>query len=326
MPMISSASPSLSRTPSFWLTVVCIWISGWVSGAVTSLWLPNRLGGTGLGLSLVYHSVAAAFVGAFVLRSLLPRLADASISYPWAVLALGLGGLAGNGFAYAVQTFTVRHVSITVMPMLSSNPLLALVSMAIGFGVSYQVIAVSTAPRSSRSAKPVSASGSAQVAGDDWYDVLPASGDIPANAGLDNVVARTQEAAAQICIDVSRSRASEMAGRIVDALTELGTCVHRLQHSTCSDPKVRAEIDRLVDGLNRFQTSLTQIAADASATGTHRMYQPGALFGSMADVSDGGGLARYELDHADGLEEIRESFERLRALGILHDRRDVLRS
>jgi hypothetical protein len=319
MPMISSASPSLARTPSLWLTVLCIWISGWVSSTVISLWLPYRVVGTGLGLSLVYHCVAAAFVGAFVLRSVLPRLADASISYPWAVLALGLGGLAGNGFAYAVQTFTLRHTPITIAPMLWSNPLLALASMAIGFCVSYQVIAVATAPRPSPSAKPVSASGSAQVAEGDWYDLLPTGGDTAANSSLDDVVARTQDAVAQTCINVSRSTAGEMAARIVDALTELGTCVHRLQHSTSSDPNVRAEVDRLVDGLNRFQTSLTQIAADASATGTQRMYQPGALFGSMADVSDRGGLARYELDHADGLAAIRESFERLRALGVLPD-------
>ena len=39
----------------------------------------------------------------------------------------------------------------------------------------------------------------------------------------------------------------------------------------------------------------------------------------MSDVSDGGSHARYELDHADGLATIRESFERLRALGVLRD-------
>lgn len=37
----------------------------------------------------------------------------------------------------------------------------------------------------------------------------------------------------------------------------------------------------------------------------------------MADVSDGGGLARHELNQADGLATVRESFERLRDLGVL---------
>jgi hypothetical protein len=85
-----------------------------------------------------------------------------------------------------------------------------------------------------------------------------------------------------------------MAGHVVDALTALGICIRSLQHAITSDPKVRAEIDHLIDGLNRFQTALTQIAADAAT-----------------------GLARYELDHADGLADIRESFERFRALGVL---------
>ncbi len=295
------------------MVVVCIWLSGWVSSAVTSMWLPYRVVGTGVGLSLIYQSFAAAFIGALVLRALLPRLANALISYPWAVLALGLGGLAGNGFTYAVQTFTLRHAPPTVAPMLWSSPLLAFASMAISFVVSYQVIAVATGPRSSRVAKPPSAPESTQ-AGGDWYDVLPAGAD----TSLDDVVARTQNAVAQTCIAVSRSTASDMAGHVVDALTELGTCVRSLQHSTSPDPKVRAQVERLIDGLNRFQTALTQIAADA-ATGSQDLYQPGVLFGSMADVSDGGSLARYELDHADGLAAIRESFERLRTLCALRE-------
>jgi hypothetical protein len=321
MPMISSASPSLARPPSFWMTVVCIWISGWASSAVTSMWLPYRIVGPGLGLSLVYQSFVGAFIGALVLRAVLPRLANAVISYPWAVVALGLGTLAGNGLTLALQTFTLRHAPPAVAPMIWSSPLLAFASMAISFFVSYQVIALATAPRSSRSAKSVSSSGSAQVGAQDWYDV-PASGNTAVNvtgASVSDVVAHTQHAVAQTCIDVSRSTASEMAGHIVDALTELGTCVRSLRHSTSSDPKICAEVDRLIDGLNRFQTALTQIAADASATGAQHMYRRGWLSGSMADVSDGGSLARYELDHADGLAAIRESFEHLRTLGVLRE-------
>src|SRR2546429_5644038 len=97
MRMLSSASPSLVRPPSFWMTVLCIWISGWVSSVAIAMWLPYRAVGTGLGLSLVYQSFAGALIGALVLRAVLPRIASASISYPWAVIALGLGSLAGNG-------------------------------------------------------------------------------------------------------------------------------------------------------------------------------------------------------------------------------------
>jgi hypothetical protein len=316
--MISSASPSLARTPSFWLTVLCIWISGWASSAASSVWLPYRIVGTGLGFSVV-QAFAGAFIGALVLRAVLPRLANVSISYPWAVIALGLGALAGNSLTFALQTFTVRHAPAAAAPMIWSSPLLAFAAMAVSFLVSYQVIAIAGA--GARSSKPASTSGAVQAPADDWYH-LPAAANPAANAtgpSLGDVVAHTQHAVAQTCIDVSRSTGEQMAGHVVDALTELGTCVRSLEHAASSDPKVRAETDRLVEGLNRFQTALTQIAADAAASASQRMYQPGALFGSMADVSDGGGLARYELDHADGLAAVRESFERLRALGILRE-------
>jgi len=280
------------------------------SSAAATVWLPYRVIGTGVGPSLVFQSFFAAFIGGIVLRAILPRLADASISYPWAVLALGLGGLVGNGFAYALQSFTLRHAPATIAPMLWSSPLLAFAAMAFSFLVSYQVIAVVTRPRSSRTAKAAAA--------EDWYDA-PQGGDTTANAGVGDVVARTQNAVAQTCIAVSRSAAGDMAGHVVDALTELGTCVRSLEHATALDPKVRAEVERLIDGLNRFQTALTQIAADASATGSQHLYQPGFLISYMSDVSDGGSHARYELDHADGLATIRESFERLRALGVLRD-------
>jgi hypothetical protein len=287
------------------MTVLCIWISGWASAALSSVWLPYRIAGSGLGFTLVVQSFAGAFVGALVLRALLPRLANASISYRWAVIALGLGSLAGNGLTFALQTFTLRHAPAAVAPMIWSSPLLAFAAMAVSFLVSYQVIALATAPRSAPAARQ------------DWHDVV----ETPGGTTLGEVLARTQAAVAQTCIAVSRSTVDELAGHVVDALTELATCVRRLQEATSSDPKVRAEVDRLIDGLNRFQTALTQIAADAAATASQHMYQPGALFGSMADVSDRGGLARYELDRADGLAAVRESLDELRKLGVLRDAR-----
>jgi hypothetical protein len=315
--MISSARPSVARPPSFWMVVLCIWISGLAMSAFAVIWLPYRVIGTGVGSALVVQSFIGAFIGGLVLRAILPRLADVSISYARAVLALGLGGLVGNGFTYVVQSFTLRHAPAPVAPMLWSSPLLGFAGIALSFFVSYQVIAVGTRPNPFRTAKPVSASGSMPAA-EDWYDA-PRGDDTTAHAGLGDVVAQAQNAVAQTCIAVSRSSAGDMAEHVVDALTELGTCVRSLQHATSPDAKVRTEVERLIDGLNRFQTALTQIAADASAAGSRPLYQPGFLIGYMSDVSDGGSLARYELDHADGLATIRESFERLRALGVLRD-------
>jgi hypothetical protein len=55
--------------------------------------------------------------------------------------------------------------------MIWSSPLLAFASMAISFLVTHQVIALASAPRSSRPALPASASRSAQAPTQDWYDL-----------------------------------------------------------------------------------------------------------------------------------------------------------
>jgi hypothetical protein len=321
--MISSARPSLARPPSFWMTVACIWVSGWVSSFVVSTFLAGRFGGTGI-LALVYLSFAAAPIGAFVLRAALPRFADATISYPWAVFALGLGSLAGNSFAYELQTFTLGHARAVIAPVIWSDPLLGWAAFAVSLIVSYQVIAFATTRPSPRTARRVSSVGSTRVAADadDWYDVSSASllaAASPTGASLDDVVARTDQAVARACIDISRSTGGQVAGHVIDALGELGTCAQSLQHSTVADPKVRAEVERLIDGLNRFQTALTQIATEAAATGSQHLYQGAWLSGWVSDVSDGGSLARHELDDADGLATIRESFEHLRQLGVLRE-------
>lgn len=76
-------------------------------------------------------------------------------------------------------------------------------------------------------------------------------------------------------------------------------------------------ISQLVDGLERFQQSLVEIADDAATSGSSRIVQPGLLFPSLGDVSDGGSRARYELEHADGLATIRDAFQELQTLSLI---------
>lgn len=284
------------------MTALCIWIAGGVSSAVVSVVLPGRLVSSSPAAWLLALALSAAFVGALILRAILPPLAGASISYGWAAIALGLGSLAGNGVILVVHALVLSHAQ-TEVPVLWSNPAFALAATALGFLVSYWVIGLAT----SQPVKVEAARVPAEA--DDWYDTP--------SLGLGDAVVRTQDAVAQTCIAISRSPGDRIPGVVVDALTQLGTCAHGLQQTAANDPAVSAEIDRLLDALNRFQTSLTQIADDAAATGSDRMYQRGVLFGSMTDVSDGGALARYELNQADGLAAIRESFERLSELGVL---------
>ena len=258
-----SATPPLRTSPSFWLTSVCLLVSGTVAGLFVGLLMPAlRFSESDLGTTLLYITIASALIGGLVLRAVLPRLAGAAISYPWAVAALGLGGAAGNAFLWVVQRGSAS----------SAGPLFGLGATALSLVVSYYVVVAGSRDiRGAVRAPPVFAD-------------LEAPATTPANA-----VARAEAAVTRTCIEISRVPSDQVPGVVIDALTELGTCAHMLRNESPRDPAVRAAVAQLVDGLDRFQEALTEIAASAAALGTDKLYQRGALFPSMADVSDGGG-------------------------------------
>jgi hypothetical protein len=265
------------------MTALSLLVAGSVAGLFASVWMPVMSTGTGLGPSLVYASLVGAFVGGVVLRAILPRLAGVAVSYPWAVVAIGLGSFAGNAAAVVAQTITARHVPVAVAPLVSANPLFVLGGAALRLLVSYRVIVFA---------------GRNTVAGSYVPVERPRPPVARVSDGLEADLVRTQTAVARSCIDVSRSAADEIPGRVVDALAELGTCAHMLRHATPPDPQTRAAVAQLLDGLERFQNALTDIARDAAAPGVS---------------------PRYELGHADGLAAIRDAFERLRSLGVLRE-------
>lgn len=289
-----SATPPLRRSPSFWLTAVCLLVSGTVAGLFVSLLMPTlRVSESDFGTTLLYVTIASALIGGLVLRAVLPRLAGTAISYPWAVAALGLGGAVGNAFLWVAREGSAFSI----------EPLLGFGATALSLVVSYYVVVAGS--RGVRGAVRAPAA---------FADLDVDTGTTPANA-----VARAEAAVTRTCIEISRAPADHVAGVVIDALTELGACARTLRNESPRDPAVRAAVAELVDGLERFQEALTKIAANAAALGTDNLYQRGALFPSMADISDGGGHARYALDHADGLVEIRDACAELRVLGALDD-------
>ncbi len=314
MLMIDSAAP-VSKSAPFFLTVVSILVSGWVVGLLVGLWLSplGYGGGQAVGVSLGFTTLVTAVIGGLVLRAVLPRLAGVEISYRWAVVALGLGNFVAAIFSLAAEKLIYQHLAKTT-PLIAANPLLSLVTTAIGFGISYWVIVLyGREPQAApRPRVAVARPPSAYEAGPGYELRLPAG-------GLAFDVARTQEAVARTCIEISRARAQEIPGYIIDALAELSTCEGALRNTDSANAKVRAAVNTLVDGLERFQESLVQIADDAASSGSGRIVQPGLLFPSLSDTSDGGSRARYELDYADGLATIREALDQLRKLGVISD-------
>jgi hypothetical protein len=303
--MISATQ--LRRTPPLWPTLLSLWVSGWFAGIFVVRLAPAQLVHGRLGPMLVYFSAAGALLGALVLRVVLPRFAGITISYLWALVAIGLGSLAANAFAFAVQTAAARTLPAAV-PTLWTSPISILGATALSLLVSYQVVAatcrdVGGRPFARRPTPP--ADGLAPDA-------------TPYPYGLEGDVARAQDAVARTCVELSRSPAGGIPAVVIDAITQLGLCAEALRGTTPEDPRVGAAVAQLVSGMERFEAALTEVASAAAKTGSQHLYQRGLIIPSIADVSDGGALARYEL-HADGLADIRAACEQLRALGVLPD-------
>jgi hypothetical protein len=319
--MITSGALSNNRAPSVWMTVLSLVASGWVASFFVGFTVPLRLFAPGIGVSLVYSALVSALIGGVALRFILPLLTGVEISYPWAVAALGLGSLVSTAVTTTIQTATLRHAP-SVAPAIWSSPLLMLAATGASLVVSYWVIALGGHTRASalsRTRRRFSqASPSRQDATTEDNQTAPAPTS-DASQGLGMELVRVQNAVTDACINISRASTADIPGCVVDALTEISISAYTLRTATIPDATTGAVVDNLVAGLDRFAQALTDIASDAAATGSDRLPQRGLLLGSLADVSDGGGRARYELDHADGLAEIRTAFETLRRLGYLRE-------
>lgn len=302
----SSALPN-NKAPSFWMTALSLLASGFVASFFVGFTMPLRLFAPGLAVSIAYSAFVSALIGGVALRFILPLLTGVEIGYLWAVAALGLGSLVSTAFTTTIQTAALRHAP-SVAPAIWTSPIVMLVATAASLIVSYWVIAVGGHTR----AAPRSRSAAAQI---------EAAGEEVAPGTLESDLVRAQNAVTNACIDVSRARAVDIPGVVVDALTELGLCANALRTAEIPDDTTRAVVANLIGALGRFSDALGDIASDAAASGSDRLPQPGLLFGSLADVSDGGGRARYELDHAEGLADIRTALETLRGLGYLREDR-----
>jgi len=301
-----SAAP-IAKPPPFLMTALCLVASGWVGAAFVSFVSFAQRGGAGLGVWIGYSTLLSAVVGGFVLRAMLPRVTGVEIAYGWAVAALGAGSLVGNLFQAAVQRYIARHAA-TAAPIVFFDPIVMLGFTALSLLVSYWVIVVTG--HGPRGRPPAFASRPG----------LPSAGISSTRPHADTLGAeliRTQDSVTETCIAISRAPAAAIPGYVTEAMLELATCANTLRAGRASDPNVRAAVSLLVNGLDRFQCALADIADDAAAYGSDAIIATGLLFPTIRDTGDGGSRVRYELDHADGLATIREALEQLRALGAL---------
>jgi len=90
---------------------------------------------------------------------------------------------------------------------------------------------------------------------------------------------------------------------------------NRLAHARLPSAVSPELNQRLLAGLRQLEEDLTVTAEEAARTAGDRLYQRGLLTPGMADVSDGGGRYRWELEQSEGLRTVKQALANLQALG-----------
>jgi hypothetical protein len=140
----------------------------------------------------------------------------------------------------------------------------------------------------------------------------PHAGDPTAIAYSETILA-VRESALGLVGSVNSVPPDSVASVIADGLIPYEVATKRLEQAQLPST-VSADL-RLVAGLKQLEEDLTLTAEEAATTAGNRLYQRGLLTGSMADVSDGGGRYRWELEQSEGLRTVKQALRELRELG-----------
>jgi hypothetical protein len=142
----------------------------------------------------------------------------------------------------------------------------------------------------------------------------PHAGDPTAIAYSETILA-VRESALGLVGSVNSVPPDSVASVIADGLIPYEVATKRLEQAQLPST-VSADLNqRLVAGLKQLEEDLTLTAEEAATTAGNRLYQRGLLTGSMADVSDGGGRYRWELEQSEGLRTVKQALRELRELG-----------
>lgn len=278
--------------PPFLATFVSIWVGGFVASAVVRA-LPLAAAPHSWAVESVYRLLLAAVVGGVVLGAVLPRLAGAEISYAGATFAFAAGGALGTAVQLVWLRETARHLAAAgpwLTTVSAAGSLVAAVAALAGTIVTYQVVVTLAEPAGASGGR-----GMHELALPEEISPLPEPRrELPVRTWLDVAVADVRRAVVTACNEIGTASAIEVPSRVLEALTELGTCTRTVRLGELDDPQVRKAVEQLVGGLERFQATLADLGTPAIE----------------------GARLRYELEHADGLAQIRAALERIDELRV----------
>jgi hypothetical protein len=304
------------RDLPFLPTLLCLWSAGSIASFVTSMvFLGRAYPPSGPSpVIVVANLLLSAAIGAVLFQLLLRSVVDYEIPYGATVVAL----VAGSSASTVVQ-FVCLHglgggASTALRPVAAIPFLPSFVGGVISWwllqnGGGPQAPSTLVMPPSAAAEHPVSRQ--MQVFGD------PHAGDPTASAYAETISA-VRESTLGLVGAVNSVAPASAPTVIAEGLVPYEAATRRLEQAELPG-SVSADLNqRLVEALKQLEEDLALTADEAATTAGSSLYQPGFLTPSMADVSDGGGRYRWELEESEGLRAVKQALSDLGALGFGH--------
>ncbi|HTS73626.1 MAG TPA: hypothetical protein VMG74_07935 [Gaiellaceae bacterium] len=309
-------SSQQDRELPFLPTLLCLWGAGWVTSLVTSFLFLGRVysSSTPSTVMVAANLLLSAAIGAVVVQYLLLSVVDCNIPYSATLLALVAGSVASTVARLILASSLQGGASQPVLPIagLGASFLPALIGAVVSWWLlqnaagSRSPVATVEPPGAAVSEPPVSRQ--IRVFDD------PHAGD-PTASGYSELVSAVRESALGLVGTVNSVPPDSVASAIADGLVPYEVATKRLEQAQLPSTVSPDLHQRLIAGLKQLEEDLTLTAEEAATTAGTRLYQRGLLSGSMADVSDGGGRYRWELEQSEGLRTVKQALRELRELG-----------
>lgn len=312
--MITSSRQN--RDLPFIPTLLCLWGAGFVTSIATSFLFLGRVYSpySPSLLMVAVNLLLSAAIGAVVVQYLLLSVVDCAIPYSATLVALVAGSAASTVARLVLLSPSADNGSPGVLPVagLAASFVPALIGAVVSWWILQNAANASASPATVEPTATVAAEREASRLVQVFVD--PHSGD-PAARAYSEIVAAVRESALGLVGTVNTVPPDSVPTVIADGLVPLEAAARRLAQARLPSA-VSPELNgRLFGGLRQLAEDLTVTAEEAAATAGERLYQRGLLTAGMADVSDGGGRYRWELEQSEGLRMVKQALGELRALG-----------
>jgi hypothetical protein len=297
-------------------TLFCLWGAGWVTSLVTSFLFLGRVYSSSIPSTVMVavNLLLSAAIGAVVVQYLLLSVVDCDIAYSATLMALVAGSVASTLARLILYSQLQGGGSPAVLPIagLGSFFLPAFIGAVVSWwllenAASSRSPLATVEPRGAAVAEPPA---SRQVRIFDH----PHVGD-PTASSYSELVSAVRESALGLVGTVNSVPPDLVASVIADGLVPYEAATKRLEQAQIPSTVSPDLNQRLVAGLKQLEEDLTLTAEEAATTAGSRLYQRGLITAGMADVSDGGGRYRWELEQSEGLRTVKQALSELRELG-----------